>query len=352
MFSRLVLPILLCLSAGLLAAQSDDPLTVGVTASPPFSYEEDGEWTGISVELWAALAEDLGVDYEIRALSLSGALEGLTRGDIDVVAAALVTTAGREERMDFSTTFYSSGLSVATAAERQSMALGILGALFKLETLLAMGALGLVLFGVGLVIWVAERRRNPEQFGGTTAEGIGSGFWWSAVTMTTVGYGDKAPLSLPGRIVGLVWMFASIIVISGFTGAIASALTVSSLQPRIESLDDLYRAQVGVIEGSSAAAFLAQQGIRAQTFADTESGLAAAAAGRIDGFVNDAPVLRYFVGRDYPDALIVLDQTFEPGFYALGLRDDYPDQETLNRRLLHFLQTPEWEQIQRRHLGR
>jgi len=169
--------------------------------------------------------------------------------------------------------------------------------------------------------------------------------------MTTVGYGDKAPLSLAGRIVGLVWMFASIILISGFTGAIASALTVSSLKPRIESLDDLYRARVGVIEGSSAEDFLSGRGIRAKTFADTAEGLAAVAAGKLDGFVNDAPVLRYYVQQDYADSLLVLERTFEPGYYAFGVRQGFDGLESLNRSLLEVLSSPRWEQIQRRHLG-
>jgi len=58
--------------------------------------------------------------------------------------------------------------------------------------------------------------------------------------MTTVGYGDKAPVTLAGRVVGLLWMPASIILISGFTAAIASALTVGQLDHSISGLDDLY----------------------------------------------------------------------------------------------------------------
>ena len=74
---------------------------------------------------------------------------------------------------------------------------------------------------VGVVMWLGERRRNQAQFGGTAAHGIGAGLWWSAVTMTTVGYGDKAPVTILGRLLGLVWMFAAIIIISSFTAAIA-----------------------------------------------------------------------------------------------------------------------------------
>ena len=46
-----------------------------------------------------------------------------------------------------------------------------------------------VLFGVGTLIWILERRKNPEHFSPIPVKGLGSAFWWSAVTMTTVGYG-------------------------------------------------------------------------------------------------------------------------------------------------------------------
>jgi hypothetical protein len=37
------------------------------------------------------------------------------------------------------------------------------------------------------------------------------------VTMTTVGYGDTAPKTVPGRILGLVWMLAALVFVSLFT---------------------------------------------------------------------------------------------------------------------------------------
>jgi voltage-gated potassium channel Kch len=96
-----------------------------------------------------------------------------------------------------------------------------------------------LLAAVGVLVWLAERRRNP-QFGRGPLKGVGAGLWWSAVTMTTVGYGDKAPTTFPGRLIAMVWMFASVIIISSFTAAIATALTGDKLEQSVTDLNDLY----------------------------------------------------------------------------------------------------------------
>ena len=117
-------------------------------------------------------------------------------------------------------------------------------------------ALALVLLGVGLLVWWFERRKNPNQFGGNPAKGIGSGFWWSAVTMTTVGYGDKAPLTVGGRLVALVWMFVALIIISSFTAAITSSLTVTQLESAVKGPEDLPKIRVGAIENTTSESYL------------------------------------------------------------------------------------------------
>jgi voltage-gated potassium channel len=51
---------------------------------------------------------------------------------------------------------------------------------------------------------------------------VWDGVWWSVVTMGTVGYGDKYPVSLGGRIVGMMLIFSGVGLMSLFTATIAS----------------------------------------------------------------------------------------------------------------------------------
>ena len=54
--------------------------------------------------------------------------------------------------------------------------------------------------------------------------------WWSMVTLTTVGYGDIAPASLGGRVVGAITMLFGIGVLGMFTASIASVFVEQKLR--------------------------------------------------------------------------------------------------------------------------
>ncbi|MFW6208776.1 MAG: potassium channel family protein [Spirochaetota bacterium] len=57
-------------------------------------------------------------------------------------------------------------------------------------------------------------------------------FWYSIVTITTVGYGDKTPITVGGKIVGLLLMGMGVIVMAAVTGQIASFLVEQQMRRR------------------------------------------------------------------------------------------------------------------------
>jgi voltage-gated potassium channel Kch len=51
--------------------------------------------------------------------------------------------------------------------------------------------------GAGLLVTVVDHGTYPS---------IGSGLWWAAQTVTTVGYGDITPMNLAGRLIAVLVM--------------------------------------------------------------------------------------------------------------------------------------------------
>ena len=58
----------------------------------------------------------------------------------------------------------------------------------------------------------------------------GDAFWWGVVTITTVGYGDRFPVTLAGRITAAFVMFAGVGIIGSLASILASLLVPSAAE--------------------------------------------------------------------------------------------------------------------------
>ncbi len=352
----LVLLTLLTVSHSALAdierQEQDDAaiLLVGIKHAPPFVIKQDEQWGGISVELWRYMADELGLEYRFLEHDLAGLLSGVEKSELDVAVGALTVTAERAARMDFSHPFYTSGLSIAVPAQPGSAWLGVMRGFFTWQFLNVVTALLLLLLVVGILVWLFERKRN-QQFGGSPISGVGSGLWWSAVTMTTVGYGDKSPLTAGGRFVALIWMFASIIIISSFTAAITSSLTVGQLATGISGPQDLYNTRTGTVKNSSSEDFLQDHYINYIPFTDANDGLNALTAGEIDAFVYDQPLLLHLAKTGFQGEVEVISATFSRQDYAIALPQHSALKEGIDQQLLAKLESPDWQRLLARYLG-
>ncbi|KAK2554275.1 hypothetical protein P5673_024279, partial [Acropora cervicornis] len=75
---------------------------------------------------------------------------------------------------------------------------------------------------------------NPDEFPRSFFKGTWEGFWWAFVSMTTVGYGDRAPRSVLARAFAFVWVLIGLVIISIFTATVTTSLTAISLSNDIK----------------------------------------------------------------------------------------------------------------------
>lgn len=88
----------------------------------------------------------------------------------------------------------------------------------RLRAVVYVSGTALFLAAVGSVAVLEVERNNPDG----NIKTIGDALWWSLTTMTTVGYGDRFPVTMEGRLVATCLMIAGIALLGVVTAAIAS----------------------------------------------------------------------------------------------------------------------------------
>jgi polar amino acid transport system substrate-binding protein len=327
-------------------------LVVGTKDAPPFAMKDaDGNWAGISIDLWRRIADRLHLHYRFaEEPNVQGLIDGVTGGKFDIAVAALTVTAERERVDDFTEPFYITGLGIAVPTGGSASWLPILRTLTSFgfaQAILALAGLAIV---VGALVWLFERRHN-EHFGGGVKKGLSSGVWWSTVAMTQRYTGEVGPHTLPGRLVAIVWMIGSIIAIAVFTASVTSTLTIKHLLGTVHEVNDLSSVHVGAVAGTSTEDTLTRLRISYRKFATPEDGLKALRAHSIDAFVYDKPLLAWIIRQRFASSVELIDTTFDSQEYAFVLPRNSALRRSLSISILEEIHSEWWDQTTFRYLG-
>ena len=103
----------LTLTAG--AASAKDLIVATDTAFVPFEFKEGDKYVGFDIDMWDAIAKDLGISYELRPMDFSGIIPALQTNQVDVALAGITIKPERQEAIDFSDGYYASGLMLMVA---------------------------------------------------------------------------------------------------------------------------------------------------------------------------------------------------------------------------------------------
>lgn len=344
---------LLLIPAGARAAPAPRLLVVGVADSPPFAIaEEDGSWSGLGVELWRHIADELDLRYELRPTPLEQLGAQLHAGTLDAALGALPVTPAGTALHDYSQPYLSTGLGFAQRARGDLDAGRIAGILLDPRLLTVVAALIAGILLVGALIALVERRQHNTDFAGPLRDSVSTGVWWAAVTMTTVGYGDATPKTPLGRALALVWMFVGVVAVAVFTATVTSILTIAHLRGGIDRVADLQHLRVGAVAASGGGEFLHEHQFAFQDLPDYEAGLRELDAGGIDVFVANRATLRYLVRSDWPGVLQVAPMVLDHEVYAIGLPRNSPLRAAIDESLVRTIHADAWDAVEARYLGR
>lgn len=330
----------------------NDTLHIAVYDAPPFGMQTNaGKPDGLMVELWEDIAKDLNINSVYHFTDMNGLLSGLKDKKYDIGLGAISITPKREKLVDFTQAVNPSGTGIATSKELSKASffkkwMPILIALLELIVVLL-----LMLFISALIVWLIEKKYGKGLKNDRSINNISDGLWWSAVTMTTVGYGDKVPSSRAGKILGILWIFISIIFFSLFTANASAQLSQSEASSVINTADDLRESNVVAVAKSSGEEYLIRERIPYTPKNSIKDAIQTVLNGEADAIVSNIPVLKYLNRSDFKGKLQISDNYLLRNNMGIAIQENSPWREAIDILLLQKITEPKWQYAVYRYIG-
>lgn len=316
---------------------------------PPFAFDEDGEAAGFSIDLMHQIAGELGREVSFTFTdAFPTMLDGVQRGGFDGAIANISITSEREADMDFSRPIYASGLQVMVSGTASGSS--IWDIIFRWELLVWVALAFGVLFGLGMLMWLLERR-NQEYFDLGAKDAMFPSFWWALNLVINGGFEVTVPRSVLGRILGVTMVVSSLFIVSIFVANITAAMTVDAISGNIRSLDDLRGRNVGTTLGSTSSAFLEQRDVSHVTYDSFQELTTEFEAGQLEAIVFDGPILAHYLKNAKDVEAYLLERLFRPEDYGIALPQGSPLREPINRILLRFEETGRYDELKEAWFG-
>ncbi|MEJ5902724.1 glutamine ABC transporter substrate-binding protein GlnH [Ochrobactrum teleogrylli] len=98
-------------------AKAEDLIVATDTAFVPFEFKQGDKYVGFDIDLWDAIAKDLGVTYKLQPMDFNGIIPALQTKQVDVGLAGITIKDERKQVIDFSDGYYDSGFLLMVPAD-------------------------------------------------------------------------------------------------------------------------------------------------------------------------------------------------------------------------------------------
>ena len=326
--------LLFALTAGAQPEQ-EKILKVGIYEYPPFVMIDGEDFHGFDIDYIETIGLEMGksVRYSLYKSSNS-ALKALKNGEVELAIGGLSVTESREEALDFSHSYYQSGLSIMVNRDNIPFFKSLVHALRDRAIFSTFAPFLLFIILSGVVFWLCERKFMVNHKSGKS--GIGQGMWLSYATATTIGYGDVAPRTPLGKLFTIPISLIGFIVIGSISGLVSSLMTMEQLSQYVLDVSDLKGKRVAY-KGDTASEeriinhYAPTFKFEARRVESAQKAFDLLKSGNVDAFIHDAPLLLHHANGKGAGDLHVVGKMFENQIYAIAFRMDSDMQETIKR---------------------
>mgnify|MGYP001359723870 CR=1 FL=1 len=98
-------------------SHADDLVVATDTAFVPFEFKEGDKYVGFDIDLWDAIAKEIGVTYTLQPMDFNGIIPALQTKQVDVALAGITIKEERQKVIDFSDGYYDSGFLLMVPTE-------------------------------------------------------------------------------------------------------------------------------------------------------------------------------------------------------------------------------------------
>lgn len=185
-----------------------------------------------------------------------------------------------------------------------------------------LGASIVLAFAAGVFMWILDTWWNKEHFPRRFFTGSFEGFWWAFISMTTVGYGDRAPKSVHGRLFAVFWILCGITIMSLMTAALTTAIGVVAGRQRA-TVDN---GKVGILKDHVFEKIILMRGNAEKVQKDTIDELVSSVSNAVvDAMLVDSLTAKTFKEHFFKDEDLFIDgviQDVDQSYLGITIYDE------------------------------
>jgi len=334
---------------------ADRNLKVVVTQNSPFVMESGGKYSGFEVELWEAIAKELGVGFEYEKHLFKELIPLVAEKKADIAFSAITITEKREEIVDFSHSTFKSGLHILLSKNRSKIDFaGTIKAFMSegyKQLVKPFFVLLIIIFLFGNAVWLAER--GSGGLGLSYFPGILRSIWVSLCVI--IGSPDALfSFEVNTWTAKFILTFGQLInlaVLGLIIGELTAFITTRKIRLNIEGPADLKGRTVAAVQGTIMIPLLKELGATIVPVVKIDEAYTKLRKSEVDAVVHDAPVLIYYMLNEGAKWAEIAGELFDKQDYGFVLQEGSPFREKVNRALLTIRENGVYDALYKKWFG-